>query len=65
MVEGGTALLAGADHQLEDLGITLPPPPTPFGAYVEAVQSGNLVFLVECCRLSAMSPSSSDELAAS
>jgi enamine deaminase RidA (YjgF/YER057c/UK114 family) len=28
-----------------DLGIQLPEAPTPFGSYVEAVQSGNLLFL--------------------
>jgi enamine deaminase RidA (YjgF/YER057c/UK114 family) len=27
------------------LGLELPPPASPFGAYVEAVQSGNLLFL--------------------
>ena len=45
MVERGTALLAGAEQRLKELGITLPPPPTPFGAYVEAVRTGNLIFL--------------------
>lgn len=30
---------------LRGLGIVLPPPPTPLGAYVEAARSGNLVFL--------------------
>jgi enamine deaminase RidA (YjgF/YER057c/UK114 family) len=34
-----------AEQRLENLGITLPPPPKPLGAYVEAVQSGNLLFL--------------------
>jgi enamine deaminase RidA (YjgF/YER057c/UK114 family) len=34
-----------AEQRLEDLGITLPPPPKPLGAYVETVQSGNLLFL--------------------
>src|ERR1700726_4063165 len=34
-----------AERQLKDLGIILPRPPTPLGAYVEAVQSGNLLFL--------------------
>ena len=34
-----------ADQRLETLGITLPPPPKPLGAYVEAVQSGTLLFL--------------------
>jgi enamine deaminase RidA (YjgF/YER057c/UK114 family) len=35
----------GAERRLEELGIKLPHPPTPLGAYVEAVQSGNLLFL--------------------
>lgn len=34
-----------ADERLIELGIELPPPTTPFGAYVEAVQTGNLLFL--------------------
>ena len=33
------------DERLKALNITLPAPPQPFGAYVEAVQSGNLLFL--------------------
>src|SRR6201994_4584219 len=37
--------LGGADRRLQDLGIQLPAAPTPFGTYVEAVQTGNLVFL--------------------
>src|SRR6201991_4791061 len=36
---------AGAEQRLRDLGIKLPPPPEPFGTYVEAVQTGNLLFL--------------------
>jgi enamine deaminase RidA (YjgF/YER057c/UK114 family) len=36
---------AGAEQRLKDLGINLPRPPTPLGAYVEAVHSGNLLFL--------------------
>ena len=36
---------AGAEQRLKDLGINLPRPPTPLGAYVEAVQAGNLLFL--------------------
>src|SRR6266853_2097326 len=36
---------ASAEQRLQDLGIKLPVPPEPFGAYVEAVQTGNLVFL--------------------
>ena len=34
-----------AEQRLEELGINLPAPPEPFGAYVEAVQTGNLLFL--------------------
>jgi enamine deaminase RidA (YjgF/YER057c/UK114 family) len=36
---------AGAEQRLQELGITLPAPPEPFGAYVEAVRTGNLLFL--------------------
>jgi enamine deaminase RidA (YjgF/YER057c/UK114 family) len=36
---------ASAEQRLKDLGIDLPRPPTPLGAYVEAVQTGNLLFL--------------------
>ena len=36
---------ATAEERLSDLGIDLPHPPAPFGAYVEAVQTGNLLFL--------------------
>ena len=36
---------ATAEQRLSQLGITLPPPPTPFGAYVETVKIGNLLFL--------------------
>jgi len=34
-----------AEDRLARLGIHLPDAPTPFGAYVPAVQTGNLVFL--------------------
>jgi enamine deaminase RidA (YjgF/YER057c/UK114 family) len=34
-----------AEQRLKELGIRLPTPPEPFGAYVEAVQTGNLLFL--------------------
>ena len=34
-----------AERRLRELGIVLPPAPTPLGAYVEAVQTGNLLFL--------------------
>ena len=35
----------GAERRLLDLGIQLPAAPTPFGNYVEALQTGNLLFL--------------------
>ncbi|MBX4953659.1 RidA family protein [Rhizobium binae] len=44
MVNRENAQVAGAEHRLQELGITLPPPPTPFGTYVEAMRTGNLVF---------------------
>lgn len=34
-----------AEQRLSDLGIALPPSPTPFGAYVETVKIGNLLYL--------------------
>jgi enamine deaminase RidA (YjgF/YER057c/UK114 family) len=34
-----------AEQRLKELGIKLPTPPEPFGTYVEAVQTGNLLFL--------------------
>jgi len=34
-----------AEQRLKHLGIELPSPPEPFGTYVEAVQTGNLLFL--------------------
>ena len=33
------------ERQLQELGIQLPAAPTPFGSYVEALQTGNLLFL--------------------
>jgi enamine deaminase RidA (YjgF/YER057c/UK114 family) len=39
------ATLGTAEDRLAKLGIRLPDPPTPFGAYVPAVRSGNLLFL--------------------
>ncbi|WEA23977.1 RidA family protein [Rhizobium binxianense] len=44
MVDHAKAQAAGAERRLQELGIALPPPPTPFGAYVEAIRTGNLVF---------------------
>jgi pimeloyl-ACP methyl ester carboxylesterase/enamine deaminase RidA (YjgF/YER057c/UK114 family) len=37
--------VVGAEQRLKDLHITLPAPPTPFGSYAEAVQTGNLLFV--------------------
>ena len=34
-----------AEERLRDRGIDLPPPPRPLGAYVEAAQTGSLLFL--------------------
>jgi enamine deaminase RidA (YjgF/YER057c/UK114 family) len=36
---------ANAEQRLKELGIKLPRPPEPFGTYVEAVRTGNLLFL--------------------
>ena len=36
---------ASAEKRLKELGIKLPAPAEPFGTYVEAVQTGNLLFL--------------------
>ncbi len=36
---------ARAEQRLKELHIELPEPPAPFGTYVEAVQTGNLLFL--------------------
>jgi enamine deaminase RidA (YjgF/YER057c/UK114 family) len=44
VIREGTRL-AGPEGRLNELGIQLPAPPEPFGAYVEAVQTGNLLFL--------------------
>ncbi len=38
-------LTASAEQRLKALGMELPAPPEPFGSYVEAVQTGNLLFL--------------------
>jgi enamine deaminase RidA (YjgF/YER057c/UK114 family) len=44
-VSGKGSRLGGTDRRLQDLGIQLPAAPTPFGTYVETVQTGNLLFL--------------------
>jgi enamine deaminase RidA (YjgF/YER057c/UK114 family) len=45
MVTRESSRPAGAEQRLNELGIKLPAPPEPFGTYVEAVQTGNLLFL--------------------
>jgi enamine deaminase RidA (YjgF/YER057c/UK114 family) len=45
MVSRATSRPASAEKRLQQLGIVLPAPPQPFGAYAEAVQTGNLLFL--------------------
>jgi enamine deaminase RidA (YjgF/YER057c/UK114 family) len=45
VMTGDNARPASAEQRLQALGITLPAPPEPFGTYVEAVQTGNLLFL--------------------
>ena len=45
MVAGRGSQLGSAERRLQDLGIQLPAAPTPFGSYVEALQTGNLLFL--------------------
>ena len=44
-ISGEDSRPVGAEQRLKDLGIKLPAPPEPFGTYVEAVQTGNLLFL--------------------
>jgi enamine deaminase RidA (YjgF/YER057c/UK114 family) len=36
---------ASAEHRFAELGIELTPAPIPFGAYVESVQTGSLLYL--------------------
>ena len=45
MVTSENSRTASAEQRLKELGIKLPAPPEPFGTYVEAVQTGNLLFL--------------------
>jgi enamine deaminase RidA (YjgF/YER057c/UK114 family) len=35
----------GAESRIKELSIELPAPPTPFGSYVEALQTGNLLYM--------------------
>ncbi|WP_263352464.1 RidA family protein [Acidicapsa acidisoli] len=45
MVNSKGKQTAKAERRLVELGIELPPAPTPFGAYAESVQTGNLLYL--------------------
>jgi enamine deaminase RidA (YjgF/YER057c/UK114 family) len=45
MVGGEGSRRASAEQRLKALGIQLPAPPEPLGSYVEAVQTGSLLFL--------------------
>jgi len=45
MVDRDNSNSVSAEQRLKELGIKLPEPPAPFGIYVEAVQTGNLLFL--------------------
>ena len=45
MVAGRGSQSGSAERRLLELGIQLPAAPTPFGSYVEALQTGNLLFL--------------------
>ena len=45
MVAGSGSQPGGAERRLQELGIQLPAAPVPFGSYVEALQTGNLLFL--------------------
>jgi enamine deaminase RidA (YjgF/YER057c/UK114 family) len=45
MVSTGNLQPGRAEQQLKELGVVLPDAPRPLGAYVESVQSGNLLFL--------------------
>jgi enamine deaminase RidA (YjgF/YER057c/UK114 family) len=45
VVSGEGSQSGGAERRLQELGVQLPAAPTPFGSYVEALQTGNLLFL--------------------
>ena len=42
---GSTPFAASPSSRMSELGIVLPSPPTPLGAYVESADTGNLLFL--------------------
>ena len=43
--KGNKAVRGKVSSRLSELGIVLPPPPTPLGAYVESSDASNLLFL--------------------
>jgi enamine deaminase RidA (YjgF/YER057c/UK114 family) len=45
MVTGAGPRPAVGEQRLKELGILVPSPPEPFGTYVEAVRTSNLLFL--------------------
>ena len=45
MVSPKASRPVSSERRLQELGIELTPVPTPFGPYVESVQTGNLLFL--------------------
>jgi len=42
---GNKTVAGGPSSRIRELGITLPQPPTPLGAYVESSDAGNLLFI--------------------
>ena len=44
-LSGNKSVKGNLSSRLSELGIVLPAPPTPLGAYVESSESGNLLFL--------------------
>jgi len=45
MVKAKAPSRSSAEHRIAELGIELPAAPTPFGSYVETLQTGKLLFL--------------------
>jgi enamine deaminase RidA (YjgF/YER057c/UK114 family) len=45
MVSPNVGQQDGPESRIKNLGIQLPAPPSPLGSYIEAVQTGNLLFL--------------------
>jgi enamine deaminase RidA (YjgF/YER057c/UK114 family) len=45
VVSANGSQTVSVDQRVQELGITLPAAPTPFGNYVETLQTGNLLFL--------------------